>query len=147
MARPSDLLRRFRLMAVPGRAGIAGVPVDRAALLREELAPVFAALRSVEDEVNDVVLRAGVEGEDRRRRASLAARQILVRAHEAEELERMSAARATEAETVTTCAKLQAAADDEVRHLDVESASRVEVVVDELVRRVLATAGESRVPS
>ena len=62
MARPSDLLRRFRLMAVPGRAGIAGVPADHAALLREELAPVFAALHGSLQRADDALYKAKNSG-------------------------------------------------------------------------------------
>jgi len=147
VARPSDLLRRFRLMAVPGKAGIAGVPVDRAAVLREELAPVFATLRTVEEEANDVVSRATAESERRRQSASSDAQRILASANETLVLERAAAARTTEDETATSCSQLQAAAEAEVRRIEVESAPKVALVVDELVHRVLLETVASKASS
>jgi F0F1-type ATP synthase membrane subunit b/b' len=134
-------------MAVPGKAGIAGVPVDRAAVLREELAPIFAALRAMEGEADDVVSKSTAESESRRQNALVAAQQILASANDDLVIERAAAARASEVETATSCSHLQAAADEEVRRIDAESASKVTLVVDELVRRVLSESVSSKAPS
>jgi hypothetical protein len=134
-------------MAVPGKAGIAGVPVDRAAVLREELAPIFAALRASEAEADDVVSRSTGESENRRQNALLAAQQILASANDDVVLERAAAARASEVETATSCTQLQAAADEEVLRIDADSASKVTLVVDELVRRVLSESASSKASS
>ena len=80
MARPSDVLRPFRLEAVPGNVGIAGFPVDHAALLREDLAPVFAALCASESRTSDIVVRATPEYESGKASAVLEAQHLL---HEA----------------------------------------------------------------
>ncbi len=68
MATLSDFLRRVRPVAAPGPPARAGVPVDRAAQLAEELAPVFAALRSTQEQATAVVTDA--HGEEDRRRAA-----------------------------------------------------------------------------
>jgi hypothetical protein len=80
VARPSDVLRSFRLRAVPGNVGIAGLPDDHAALLREDLAPVFAALCASESGASDIVLRATPGDESGKTSAVLEARHLL---HEA----------------------------------------------------------------
>ena len=62
MPTPSEFLRRFRLMAVPGPAAIAAVPSDRSEALRKELEPVFAALRDVNEGTAATVALAQAEG-------------------------------------------------------------------------------------
>ena len=139
MARPSDLLRRFRLMAVPGKAGIAGVPVDHATLLREELAPVFAALRETERRTSDIVSQATTEGESRKAGAALQAQRILHEASQALPAARATSATAAQSEATTEGSALRASADVEVDRINREAATGITQVVDELVRRVLST--------
>jgi F0F1-type ATP synthase membrane subunit b/b' len=121
--------------------------VDRAAVLREELAPVFDALRATHDEAEVLVARATSEAQDRRQGTSRAARQILAQANESLALERASAAAATEVETATLSAQFQAAAEEEVRRISVASEQKVAPVVEELVRTLLSDAGLARSPS
>jgi len=141
---PSELLRRFRLMAVPGPAAIAAVPVDRSEALRMELEPVFAALRDVNEHVAATVADAEAEGQARRTRAAEEASEIVATAR--------SMTRDARAEAA---AVLLAGAADECRDLLNDSRRRATAIsdnaergmqqaVDELVRRVLAigmTAG------
>jgi hypothetical protein len=143
--RPRDLLRRFRLIAVPGRAELAGVPTDRVVALREELAPVFLALRTCEVEIGETVSRAGAEAERRRESSLVASQRLLADANDALVGERLAAARDSEVETTTSCSLLQARADEEVRRLDSESPAKMSLVVDDVVRRVLAQGVSSRV--
>ena len=144
MPTPSELLRRFRLMAVPGPAAIAAVPVDRSEALRMELEPVFAALRDVNEDVAATVADAEAEGQARRTRAAEEASEIVATAR--------SMTRDARAEAA---AVLLAGAADECRDLLNDSRRRATAIsdnaergmqqaVDELVRRVLAigmTAG------
>jgi len=144
VARPGDLLRRFRLMAVPGAAGIAGVPVDREAVLREELEPVFAALRGADHAADEVVARAKAEADDRLARAGVRAREILVQSRES-----MPAARAAAGVAETSSAEIEAAAiraggHDEAGRIRRDAGQRSSVVVDELVRRVMSVESSSR---
>ena len=144
MARSSNLLRRFRLMAVPGKAGIAGVPVDHAAELRQELAPVFAALRATESRASDIVSRATGEGESRKANAALEAKHILHEASQAEPAARAAAATAAESEATAAGFELRDSADKEVERINREATMKIAPVVDELVRRVLSSGVASR---
>jgi hypothetical protein len=147
VARPSDLLRRFRLMAVPGKAGIAGVPLDHAAALREELAPVFAALRATESRASDGVSRATAEGESRKASAALEAQHVLHEASQAQPATRAAAATAAESEATAASFELRDSADKEVERINHEATMKIRPVVDELVRRVLSSGVASRTSS
>lgn len=143
MARPSDLLRRFRLMAVPGRAGIAGVPADHAALLREELAPVFAALHGSLQRADDVATRAKAEADDRREKGIVEARRVLDQARDAQPAAR---ARSAATEKVRANSSAEEIGDDarhEIERIERAKAVRMAAIVDELVGRVLATGASS----
>ena len=144
MARPRDLLRRFRLMAVPGKAGIAGVPVDHAEVLREELAPVFAALRATESRTSDIVSRATAEGESRRASAALKARHILHEASQLQPAARAAAAADAQSEATAAGSEVRASADEEVERINREATMKITLVVNELVRRVLSSGVASR---
>ena len=144
MARTSDLLRRFRFMAVPGKAGLAGVPVDHAAVLREELAPVFAVMRATESRTAEIVSRATTEAEIRRTSAALEAQRIVQEASQSQPAARAAAATSTESEAAVTAYELRASADEEVERINREAMTRITPLVDELVRRVLSTGIASR---
>jgi hypothetical protein len=144
VARPSDLLRRFRLIAVPGKAGIAGVPVDHVAVLREELAPVFAALRATESRASDIVSRAATEGGSRRANAALEAQHILHEASQTEPAARAGASAAAQSEAIAAALELRGSADKEVERINREATMKITPVVDELVHRVLSSGVASR---
>ncbi|MGA2473475.1 MAG: hypothetical protein ABSG39_08265 [Acidimicrobiales bacterium] len=135
---PSELLRRFRLMAVPGPAAIAAVPADRREVLRRELEPVFAALRDVNEGTAATLAGAEAEGQERRSRAAEEASEIVA-----------TARRLTRDARAEAAAVLLDGAADERRDLLVAARQRVEDIsdnaeramqaaVDELVRRVLS---------
>src|ERR1035437_7792909 len=119
-------------MAVPGKAGIAGVPVDHAAVLREELAPVFAALRATESRTSDIVSRATAEGESRRAREDLEAQHILHEASQAQPAARAAAAAAAESEATAAGSELRGSADEEVERISREATMKITPVVNEL---------------
>jgi vacuolar-type H+-ATPase subunit H len=131
-------------MAVPGKAGIAGVPVDHVAELHHELAPVFAALRATESRASDIVSRATAEGESRKANAALEAQHILREASQAEPAARAAAATAAESEATAAGFELRGTADKEVERINREATMKIEPVVDELVRRVLSSGVASR---
>ncbi len=143
MATTRNLLSRFRLMAVPGAAGIAGVPVDREAALREELAPVFAVLREADHDASDTVARARAEGEARRARTNQDARRILDEAREAAPAAREAAAAAETASAESDAAMLREAAHEEAGRIRRDATGRIPTVVDELVRRVISAGSSS----
>ncbi len=138
MPTPSELLRRFRLMAVPGLAAVASVPADRREALRMELEPVFAALRATNEATAATVARAEEEGETRRTRASEEASAIIASTREtardvrAEAAAELLARAANERRDLLEAAQRRAAVIGDRAELVIQPA------VDELVRRVLA---------
>ncbi len=138
MPTPSELLRRFRLMAVPGPAAVAAVPADRREAVRTELEPVFAALRASNEGTAARVARAEAEGEARRARAAEEASEIVASARgttrdaRAEAAAELLAGAANERRDLLEAARRRAAAIDD------RAERGMQPVVDELVRRVLA---------
>jgi len=135
---PSELLRRFRLTAVPGPAAIAAVPVDRSEALRMELEPVFAALRYVNEDVAATVADAEAEGQARRTRAAEEASEIVATARSMTRDARAEAAAALlvgvadeRLDLLNDGRRRATAISDNAEH-------GTQPAVDELVRRVLA---------
>ncbi len=77
MARPRDLLQRFRLAGAPGAPAAPGVPADRAAEVAAELAPVLALLADDDERAGRIRADAEQEAALRRRRAEERARADL----------------------------------------------------------------------
>lgn len=92
MRTPRDLLDRFRPTGSPGAAGPAGVPVDRSALLREELLPVLALLADTEQECARTVTDAEQTAERLRADADGAAAATLAQARADADAARAAAA-------------------------------------------------------
>jgi vacuolar-type H+-ATPase subunit H len=130
-------------MAVPGAAGIAGVPVDREAILREELSPVFAMLRDADREANDTVARAESDAELRRTRAKQGAQRILDEAREAVPAAREAASSAETSSAESDAAAIRAAAHEEAGRIGRDAAQRIPAVADELVQRVMSAGSPS----
>ncbi len=139
MARKRDLLRRFRLIAVPGAAGLAGVPADREALLRDELAPIFDALSAAEDEATKVVATATAEGSTRRAHATEEAQRILDGAQDRAPSERVAAAEAATTSAESEAAELRTSAHEQAQRTARRAAERIPAMVNELTERVLST--------
>jgi hypothetical protein len=93
MMRARDLLERFRPSGAPGAAAPAGVPSERAAILREELLPVLELLGPTETQCDAVLRESRVRAE--RLRGDAATR---------------SAARLSEARAQAEAARAEAAA-------------------------------------
>jgi len=137
--RPSELLRRFRVMSVPGPAANVGVPVNRTAALRQELEPVFAALRDTESDAIDTATRAQAVARDRREKAAEQALRIVAGARASTEAVRREAAAQRMVAAQNEAEALRAAARGRVEEIERVAPGRFAGVVDELVRRVLET--------
>jgi len=144
MVRARDILYRFRPAGAPGAAGAAGVPVDRAADLEAELAPVLALLADTEAACDALI-------EEARRRA--AARHVRdlesVRAMAEAATSDAAAARAAAATATTQAAEtelrtIRDTASMEAEELRRRASARVPdcaVRVVELVRGVRDPTG------
>ncbi|MFE9644498.1 hypothetical protein ACFYO0_10315 [Streptomyces sp. NPDC006365] len=75
-----DFLTRFRPAASPGRAAPSGVPADRSAELRAELAPPLALLEQAEAEARVVREQADDAAASRRREAERQAEAMVAAA-------------------------------------------------------------------
>ncbi|AZQ39442.1 hypothetical protein EJ357_43420 [Streptomyces cyaneochromogenes] len=139
-----DFLTRFRPATSPGRAAPSGVPADRSAELRAELAPPLALLEQAEVEARTVRERAEAAAASRRRDAERQAEAIVAAARTEADRVRERAAeqalRAAKDEAAALLAEAERVAADERRR----ARSRTPVLADRvlvLVREDLA-AGE-----
>ena len=146
MPTPSELLRRFRLMAVPGPAAVAAVPTDRREALRMELEPVFAALRGINQGTAATIVLAQAEGQSRRARADEEASEIVATARRMTRDARAEAAADQLADGADERRDLLDAARQRVAAIREHAERGMQPAVAELVRRVLAvgdTAGSA----
>ncbi|MFF1273601.1 hypothetical protein ACFVZC_09360 [Streptomyces marokkonensis] len=132
-----DFLTRFRPAASPGRAAPGGVPADRSAELRAELAPPLALLERAEAEARAVRERAADAAASRLREAEGQAGAIVAGARAQAPLIRARAAervlRAAEGEA----AALRAAAEREASAVRDRARTRTPVIADRVVDLVL----------
>jgi hypothetical protein len=77
-----DFLARFRPVGSPGRAAPGGVPADRSAELRAELAQPLALLEQAESDARGVRERADSVAAARLREAEILAGEIVAEAYE-----------------------------------------------------------------
>ncbi|WP_367325739.1 hypothetical protein [Streptomyces sp. HUAS ZL42] len=137
MAGLRDFLTRFRPAASPGRAAPGGVPADRSAELRAELAPPLALLEQAEAEARTVRERADDAAASRRRQAERQAEAIVAEAGEEALRVRERAAeqvlRAAEGEA----AALRAAAEREAAAVRNRARTRTSPLADRVVALVL----------
>ncbi|SDN50066.1 hypothetical protein SAMN04487981_105259 [Streptomyces sp. cf386] len=143
-----DFLTRFRPAASPGRAAPSGVPADRSAELRAELAPPLALLEQAEAEARTVRKRAEAAAAVRRQRAERQAEAIVAAARA--EADRVRERAAEEALRVAEgeAAALLAEAEREAVDVRDRARSRTPALADRvlvLVREDLA-AGEGAPP-
>jgi hypothetical protein len=87
-----DILTRFRPAGAPGRPSAAGVPADRRAAARAELASVFAALTGAQHDAATIRRRAHESAIARVEAARAQARSVVRQAHAAGEAARAQAA-------------------------------------------------------
>ncbi|HLM94671.1 MAG TPA: hypothetical protein VK283_00065 [Acidimicrobiales bacterium] len=144
MPTPSELLRRFRFMAVPGPAAVAAVPADRREALRMELEPVFAALRASNEGTAATVARAEAEGQARRTRAVEDASEIVASARATTREARAEAAAELLAGTANERRDLLETARRRAGAIGDRAERGLQPAVDELVRRVLAIGSTAR---
>ncbi|GAB2784087.1 hypothetical protein GCM10027073_16060 [Streptomyces chlorus] len=130
-------LTRFRPAASPGRAAPGGVPADRSAELRAELALPLGLLEQTEAEARSIRERADAAAASRRREAELRAGAIVAAARE-----EAGQVRARTAEQVLRAADgeaaaLLAAAEREVIAVRDRARNRTPALVDRVLALVL----------
>lgn len=150
MAGFRNFLTRFRPAASPGRAAPGGVPADRSAELRAELAPPLALLEEAESEARAVRERAAATAASRLRDAERQAEMIAAHAREEARRVRGDASeqvlRAAEGEA----AALRATAEREAAVIRGRARARTSPLVERVLVRVLedlaAQEGSSPAP-
>ncbi len=80
MAAIGDILQRFRFHGVPGAPAPAGVPVDRAAAIEVELAPVFSLLEAAQKSAAELDEQAMAYAARSRSEATGDAQRVLAQA-------------------------------------------------------------------
>ncbi|MFC8244652.1 hypothetical protein [Streptomyces chartreusis] len=146
-----DFLTRFRPAASPGRAAPSGVPADRSAELRAELAPPLALLAQSEADARTVRERAEAAAASRRRNAEQQAERIVATARAEADGVRERAAeqalRAAEGEAAT----LVAEAEREAAAVRQSAERRTPALADRVVALVredlVARGGSPLVPA
>ncbi|MBA2806891.1 hypothetical protein E0500_005380 [Streptomyces sp. KM273126] len=137
MAGFRDFLTRFRPAVSPGRAAPGGVPGDRSAELRAELAPPLALLEQAETEARTVRERAADTAASHRQEAERQAEAIVAEAREEARRIRADAAeqvlRAAESEAAT----LRAAAEREATAVRDRARTRTNPLADRVLALVL----------
>jgi vacuolar-type H+-ATPase subunit H len=137
VASVDEILRRFRFLAVPGAPAPAGVPVDRAAALESELAPVFASLEPWERRVREMTEEAASRAVDIRAEGTRRAQALL--AAGAAEAARASASSASAvlAEADEKAGSILDIARHRARRVPSSTDERVVALAAEVVRRVV----------
>jgi hypothetical protein len=134
--RVRDLLNRFRPAGAPGAAGNAGVPVDRDASMRTELAPLFARLAPTLGDCADIVARARRDADVRRAADAERARSLLAQAQVTAPVERRSAASAIEEQVAADAAHASSAAANDLLELRERVLQRTPALVEQVVAAV-----------
>ncbi|WP_149179706.1 hypothetical protein [Streptomyces sp. TRM49041] len=133
-----DFLARFRPAASPGRAAPGGVPTDRSAELRAELAPPLSRLEQAEAEARAIRERADAAAASLRHEAERQAEAIAAEAREEARRVRTRTAERVLRAAQDEASALLAAAEREA--LAVRDRGRARTPV--LVERVLALVRE-----
>ncbi|MGW2613484.1 hypothetical protein [Streptomyces sp. NPDC001500] len=132
-----DFLTRFRPAASPGRAAPSGVPADRSAELRAELAPPLALLEQTEAEARSIRERAAAAAASRRREAEVRAGTIVAAAHEEARQVRARTAEQVLRAADGEAAALLAEAEREAVAVRDRAGSRTPALVDRVLALVL----------
>lgn len=132
-----DFLTRFRPAASPGRAAPSGVPADRSAELRAELAPPLALLEQVEAEARSVHERAEASAAARRREAEQQAEEIVAEAREEAGRVRARAAEQVERTAEADAAALLAEAEREAAAVRDRARNRTPALTDRVLALVV----------
>ncbi|GGR83958.1 hypothetical protein GCM10010269_23850 [Streptomyces humidus] len=142
-----DFLARFRPAPSPGRAAPGGVPADRSAELRAELAPPLALLEETEAQARTVRERADAAAGIRRREAERQAGQIVAEARaEALRVRRRAAEQAVRAAEAEAEALL-AVADREAAAVRARAGLRIPLLADRVRALVLEDLAAQESPS
>lgn len=132
-----DFLTRFRPAASPGRAAPTGVPADRSAELRAELAPPLSLFERTEAEARSVREQAAETAASRRREAERQAEAVVAKAREEARRVRARAAEQVLRTAESRAAALLAEADREAAAVQDRAGDRMPGLVDRAVALVL----------
>jgi vacuolar-type H+-ATPase subunit H len=135
----SEILRRFRSHGVPGAPAVAAVPADHRQAVANELAPVFAALDEVQRRARGLTADAEAYAAAHREEATLRARRILADARSGAGNVQVDAMKASLAHTQRQRVLTLANGRQEAARIERVAAQRVPLLVDDTVRRVLAS--------
>ena len=130
MARPRDVLARFRPAGAPGSAAAAGVPADRLAELDVELGPVLDRLASAQRRAAAVRSAADAEATRRRRDGEARAAAVVKAAREQAAAERLALAGRARADGDTAVAEAVTAAQAEASAMADRVARRLPGLLD-----------------
>lgn len=133
MARPRDLLQRFRLAGTPGAAAAPGVPADRVAELAAEIGPLLAMLDSTCAEADRVRAAAQDEAQRRRHRAEEQARAEVAAARADADAERADAAARVRRHADEERERMLGEAEREAARITHRAADRMPEYVDRVV--------------
>jgi hypothetical protein len=148
MPRIRDVLHRFRPAGAPGAPSAAGVPVDRAADVAAELAPVFAELIDTERQCAAIRERAEQTAAATRSAAAEHARAIVAVAGGHVPAERAAAAARVRQSADGEFAAATAAAEREADELRRRAQERLPAAVERVVAYLsgLIAAGQPAAP-
>ncbi|MFI8089502.1 hypothetical protein ACIF9R_14465 [Streptomyces sp. NPDC086080] len=132
-----NFLTRFRPAAAPGRAAPTGVPADRSAELREELAAPLALFAQAQEEARSVREQAAAAAAARRREAERQAEAMVAAAHEEARRVRARTAEQVLRTAESRAASLLAAADREAATVHDRAGNRMPVLAGRVVELVL----------
>ncbi len=133
----SGILRRFRFHGVPGAPSAVGVPVDRAAEIAVELAPVLAALDETQRRAGQIVAGAGAQAARRRAGALAEAGRLVAEARAGAEVARATALAEGLATAEEERLRLLDAGRAEADRVATASDSNLGPLAEEVVRRAL----------
>ena len=137
----SEILRRFRPAVAPGPAGPAGVPADRVAEARAELADVFVALEPAVTAARQMRERARADADRRRQQGVEQAERIRAEARGRLDAVRAEAASVHLAALDVDRAALEADARSEAERVQQVIGARLPRVVAQVIAQVWDTGG------
>ncbi|MFE9773698.1 hypothetical protein ACFYOV_18920 [Streptomyces sp. NPDC005931] len=147
MAGFRSLLRRFRPVASPGGAAPVGVPADRSAELRAELAPPLLLLEQVQAEARFIREQAGAQAAARRDETEQRAREIVAEAHREAQRVRTRTAERTVRAAEAEAAVVRTRAEREVAGVAARARGRMPALADRVRATVLTDAMAGALPA
>lgn len=140
VAAPIDFLRRFRFHVVPGAPAAVPAPADRAGELAAEVAPIFAVLEATQRDAEATISAAERDAAAVRASATEQGQRLIAAAWAGADAARDDAARRRLADGDRERERVLADGRVEADRIARVAADRMPVLIDDVVRRVLARA-------